>query len=70
MKILQKYICREFLKILFFTLSAFVLIYLIVDFFARMDTFIEEKAPSTLLPNFSPRNPDGHPSRAGAPLEE
>ncbi len=49
MKILQKYICREFLKILFFTLSAFVLIYLIVDFFARMDTFIEERAPANLV---------------------
>lgn len=49
MKILQKYICREFLKILFFTLSAFVLIYLVVDFFARMDTFIEEEAAPTLI---------------------
>ena len=49
MTILLKYVSREFLKILLLSMSAFILIYLIVDFFARMDTFIEHKAPATLV---------------------
>jgi lipopolysaccharide export system permease protein len=49
MTILQKYISREFLKILFFSMSAFILLYLIVDFFARIDTFLEHNAPPTLV---------------------
>jgi len=47
MKILRKYICREFLKILLLSMSAFILIYLVVDFFARMDTFVEYEAAPT-----------------------
>jgi lipopolysaccharide export system permease protein len=49
MNILWRYICREFLKILFLSMSAFILIYLIVDFFARMDTFLEHRATSSLV---------------------
>jgi lipopolysaccharide export system permease protein len=49
MKILRRYIRREFLKILLLSMSAFILIYLIVDFFARMDRFIEHKAATTLV---------------------
>ena len=49
MNILRRYICWEFLKILFLNMSAFILIYLIVDFFARMDTFLEHKAPPILV---------------------
>ena len=49
MNILRRYICREFLKILLLSMSAFILIYLIVDFFARMDTFVEHKAAPTLV---------------------
>ena len=49
MNILRRYICWEFLKILLLNMSAFILIYLIVDFFARMDTFLEHKAPPILV---------------------
>lgn len=49
MNILWRYICREFLKILLLSMSAFILIYLIVDFFARMDTFLEHSATSSLI---------------------
>jgi lipopolysaccharide export system permease protein len=49
MSILRRYICREFLKILLLSMSAFVLIYLVVDFFARIDTFLEHKAPPILV---------------------
>ncbi len=49
MNILWRYICREFLKILLLSMSAFILIYLIVDFFARMDTFLEHRATSSLI---------------------
>ncbi|MFB0506895.1 MAG: LPS export ABC transporter permease LptG [Thermodesulfobacteriota bacterium] len=49
MKILQRYICSEFLKILLLSMSAFILTYFVVDFFSRMDTFLEHKAPPTLV---------------------
>ncbi len=49
MKILRRYICWEFIKILLLCLSAFILIYVVVDFFSRMDTFLEHKAPPTLV---------------------
>jgi lipopolysaccharide export system permease protein len=49
MTILRKYISREALKILLLSMSAFILIYLIVDFFARMGIFIEHNAPPTLV---------------------
>ena len=49
MKILDRYTCREFLKILLLSMSAFILIYLIVDFFARMDTFSEHRTAPTLV---------------------
>jgi lipopolysaccharide export system permease protein len=49
MKILRRYVCREFLKIFLLSMSAFILIYLIVDFFARMDNLFEHKAPPILV---------------------
>ncbi len=49
MNILRRYICREFIKILLLSMSAFILIYLIVDFFTRMDTFLEHKATPNLI---------------------
>ena len=49
MSILRRYICKEFLKMLLLGMSAFILIYLIVDFFARMDTFLEHKASPILI---------------------
>jgi lipopolysaccharide export system permease protein len=49
MSILRRYIGKEFLKMLLLGMSAFVLIYLIVDFFARMDTFFEHKAGPILI---------------------
>jgi lipopolysaccharide export system permease protein len=49
MKILRRYICWEFLKILLLSMSAFILIYLVVDFFSQMDTFLKHKAPPILV---------------------
>jgi len=41
MTILTRYILREFIKIFAIVLLAFVLIYVLVDFFERIDNFIE-----------------------------
>jgi lipopolysaccharide export system permease protein len=44
MTILTRYILRELAKIFMITLSAFVIIYVLVDFFERIDNFIEAGA--------------------------
>lgn len=48
-KILDKYLSREFLKALFFSLTAFVLIFVLVDIFEKLDMFIDTKAPYYLV---------------------
>ncbi|UCD71827.1 MAG: LPS export ABC transporter permease LptG [Syntrophobacterales bacterium] len=49
MKILQRYICWEFIKILLLSMSAFILIYLVIDLFSQMNSFLRHKAPPNLV---------------------
>ena len=52
MTILTRYILGELIKIFMITLGAFVMIYVLVDFFERIDNFIEagaEQAQVNLL---------------------
>jgi len=44
MSILSRYVLREFIRCFFLCLLAFITIYLIVDFFERMDKFIRYQA--------------------------
>ena len=44
MKVLSRYITKEFLKLFFLCESVFVFIYLMIDFLQRVDNFIEAKA--------------------------
>jgi len=48
-RILQKYVVREYLKILGLSLSSLILIYVIVLFFQKMDLFIKHRAPFHLI---------------------
>lgn len=48
-KILDRYLSREFLKALFFSLIAFVLIFILVDVFEKIDIFIDARAPYPLV---------------------
>jgi lipopolysaccharide export system permease protein len=48
-RILDKYLSREFLKALLFSLLAFVLIFILVDIFEKLDMFIDTKAPLQLV---------------------
>jgi lipopolysaccharide export system permease protein len=51
MSILAKYVCKEFLKILMLCLFIFVVIYLVIHFFGRLDNFAEAHVPiSRMLP--------------------
>jgi len=45
MTVFDRYITREFLRILGIALSAFLVIYLLVDIFDHIDTFIDRNAP-------------------------
>jgi len=51
-KILDKYLSREFLKALFFSAVSFVLIFILVDIFEKLDMFIDHKAPYYLVSLF------------------
>ena len=44
MKILNRFLLEYFLRILFLSTSAFIGIYLLIDFFEKVDDFIEHKA--------------------------
>jgi lipopolysaccharide export system permease protein len=48
-KVLDRYILRRFLFILFFALFAFICIFLIVDSIERLDVYIDEKVPSLVV---------------------
>lgn len=48
-KILDRYLSREFLKALIFSLTAFVLIFILVDVFEKINIFIDTKAPYPLV---------------------
>lgn len=47
--ILQRYVLREYLKVLLLSLSGLILIYLVVLFFQKMDTFVKYRAPFPLI---------------------
>lgn len=49
LKILDRYLISEFIKALLFSLSAFVLIFILVDIFEKLDMFIDTKAPYHLV---------------------
>ncbi len=48
-KILDRYLSREFLKALFFSLIAFVLIFILVDVFEKINIFIDARASYLLV---------------------
>ncbi|MDI6739606.1 MAG: LptF/LptG family permease [Candidatus Edwardsbacteria bacterium] len=52
MRILDRYLVREFLKSLAFALLAFVLLFILVDIFEKLDLFIDAKAPALLVALF------------------
>jgi lipopolysaccharide export system permease protein len=47
--VLHRYVIREYLKVLLLSLSSLILIYLVVLFFQKMDTFIKHQAPFLLI---------------------
>jgi lipopolysaccharide export system permease protein len=49
MKILTRYIIREFLKLYAFALGSFLGIYIIVDLFEKLDQYIKYNAPVSLI---------------------
>ncbi|HAD83011.1 TPA: LPS export ABC transporter permease LptG [Candidatus Edwardsbacteria bacterium] len=51
-KILDRYLTREFLKSLIFSQTAFVLIFVLVDIFEKLDMFIDHRAPYHLVALF------------------
>jgi len=51
-KILDRYLTREFLKSLIFSQTAFVLIFVLVDIFEKLDMFIDHRAPYNLVALF------------------
>ncbi len=52
MTIITRYISKEFLKLFAITFSAFVMLYMLVDFFEKIDDFIEAKATEHALTYF------------------
>ena len=49
MGILAKYLCKEFFKLLALCQTAFVSIYLIIDFLQKIDNFIKANAPQGVM---------------------
>ncbi len=49
MKIIYRHVIKEYLRILSIALLSFVAIYLIVDFFERLNMFVKNKAPIELM---------------------
>ncbi|NOY76581.1 MAG: LPS export ABC transporter permease LptG [Calditrichaeota bacterium] len=49
MKILDRYISKQFLNVLLFTLIAFIAIFLIVDLIENLDRFIDKRVPYLLV---------------------
>jgi lipopolysaccharide export system permease protein len=45
MKIITRYLCKEFFALFFISLSTFLIIYLVIDFFGKIDKFLEAHAP-------------------------
>ena len=47
--VLHRYVIREYLKVFFLSLSGLILIYVVVLFFQKVDTFIKHQAPFLLI---------------------
>jgi len=47
--VLHRYVIREYLKAFFLSLSGLILIYIVVLFFQKVDTFIKHQAPFLLI---------------------
>jgi lipopolysaccharide export system permease protein len=52
MRVISRYISLELVKIIAICLGAFIAIYLVIDFFERIDDFLEAKLPLTLALHF------------------
>src|SRR5512140_2538711 len=49
MKILDKYLVRQFLQTIFFGLIAFTLIFIVIDMMENLDDFIDQSVPATII---------------------
>ncbi len=47
MKVVNRYLLKEFVRVLFIVLVSFILIYLVVDFLEKIDNFLEARVPLT-----------------------
>ena len=52
MKILDRYLIKQFLQTVFFGLLAFALIFVVVDMMENLDDFIDQNVPSELILNY------------------
>lgn len=52
MKILDRYVLREFLGYLALGLTGFIVIFIVVDVFEKIDVFLDHRAPLTLIGRF------------------
>ncbi len=52
MKILDRYLLREFLSYLTLSLIGFIVIFVVVDLFQKIDVFLDHKASATLVTRF------------------
>jgi lipopolysaccharide export system permease protein len=51
-KILDRYVMREFLSYVGLGLAGFIVIFVVVDLFEKIDVFLDHKAPFTLIARF------------------
>jgi lipopolysaccharide export system permease protein len=49
MKILDKYLVKQFLQTIFFGLIAFTLIFVVIDMMENLDDFIDQSVPATII---------------------
>lgn len=52
MKILDKYVVKQFLQIFFFGILAFILIFLIIDMMENLDDFIDKDVPANIMAHY------------------
>lgn len=52
MKILDRYLLREFVSYLVLSLIGFIVIFVVVDVFQKIDVFLDHKAPALLVTRF------------------
>lgn len=49
MKLIEKYIYREYLKAVFYCITTFSLLFVVADLFARLDKYMSAKTPASLI---------------------